>query len=98
MTTDTVAAQESKECALLPSDLALLGWTQHGTQLFAPGGGLSICMNSFPPPACFNVARDQPWHAAEIRARIEDAKKPKPKKVKRIVKQAEPTQEEMSLC
>lgn len=105
MTTDIAAAQgeteETIEAAAalspLPSDLALLGWSWRGSQLFAPGIPLSICTHSFPPPECFNVARDQPWYRAEIGARWADAKKPKPKKVKRVAKQAEPVQEEMLL-
>lgn len=85
----------------LPSDLALLGWTRRGTQLFAPDGPpMSICMNSFPPPECYNVARDQPWYRALIAAQREDAARPKPKKAKRVKRaepEPEPVQEMMQL-
>jgi hypothetical protein len=94
MTTDAAAAPPETES--IPSDLALLGWTRRGTQLFAPGIPLSICMRSFPPPECFNVARDQPWWRAEISARWADAKKPKVRKERRKPSAPrEPVQEEM---
>lgn len=43
----------------IPSDLEASGWIWHGSFLRKPGAvGIAICTATFPPPRCFDNARE----------------------------------------